>query len=172
MNPTDRVTENDLSSLFGITVHNVRFLVRQKVLIRTGDNYELGPSVLQYVEHLRSKVDSAEIVSNRERLTAAQADLAELELAKSTGNWIPVDEVRAMWGQALAAFRQGVLGLPSKLMQSHPHLTPDVFDAATREARQLLSDLSTADIGQHGTKSKKLGKRGRGRPRKSAGKRP
>lgn len=160
------ITQAELASVFGVSLGEVKRLVPLG-LPKSGEHYDLSECCRWYISVLRARMDSAEVMSHRERLTAAQADLAEFELEKSTGEWAPIADVKQLWGTTLAGLRQGLLGLPSKIMQAHPNLQPDVFDTATREVRTLLSDLSTADTGTNAKGTKKLAHRKRGRPRKS-----
>jgi hypothetical protein len=53
--------------------------------------------------------------NSRSRREAAEAELAEIELAEKTGQVIQVKVVEAVWGQALGATREHLLQLRARL---------------------------------------------------------
>ncbi len=160
-------TQPELADVFGTSAQWVKTLCTQGVLVKGADgHFNLAENCKRYIAHLRAKADSDATVSHKERLTAAQADMAEMELEQACENWIPVSEVVVAWDAALISFRQSLLGLPSKLVQAHPDLRPDIAATLNAEVRQVLTDLAGADVGARGRPGKSTAKRKRGRPRK------
>lgn len=75
----------------------------------------------------------------RARLTAAQADKTEMDLATMRRELIPADEVAAAWQPIVGAIRQKVLALPSKIKTA----VPDMTDRQLKKVKKLVADCLT-----------------------------
>ncbi|MFZ1348267.1 MAG: hypothetical protein WAT35_03910 [Tabrizicola sp.] len=61
-------------------------------------------------ESLRHQLDTAAV-----DLKQRQAQKLEIENAKRLGELLPVEEVRATWGQMVIDLRQAILAIPSRI---------------------------------------------------------
>ena len=78
----------------------------------------------------------------RIRLTAAQANRAELELAISTGELLPVDDVIRETTKALTAIKASVMSLPARI-------APAVFNQKTsRDVETVAKGIVTSALDQ------------------------
>jgi len=141
-----------LASLFNLTEQRIHQLAREGVIPRENGKYELVSAVQGYIKLLQDRAggrtERRDVHSERSRLTRAQAERAELEVAALHRSLLPFDEVVAAWEQLVAAFRARCLALPSKLA---PRLTVihdrrKIQDALTAEIREALQELSRFDL--------------------------
>jgi phage terminase Nu1 subunit (DNA packaging protein) len=126
-----------LAETLGLTVRAVNQLAVTGVVVKVSrGRYDLQVSVSRYIATLR-KPDG----SNKDRLTAAQADLAELKLQESRAALLPASTVEREWAGILRDVRAGCLAITARVQQHLPHLT--AHDAATldSEIRAALSQL-------------------------------
>jgi phage terminase Nu1 subunit (DNA packaging protein) len=126
-----------LAQTLGLTVRAVNQLAVSGVVVKLGrGSYDLQASVNRYIATLR-KPDGG----SKERLTAAQADLAELKLQESRAALLPASTVEREWAGILRDVRAGCLAVTARVQQHLPHLT--AHDAATldSEIRAALSQL-------------------------------
>jgi hypothetical protein len=84
------------------------------------------------------------LVDSLTRKEAANAELAELRLARERGEWISRAEIWEMWSQIMVAVRQMVLALPNKIAFEIPTLTPNDRATIERICRDDLEDASMA----------------------------
>ena len=82
------------------------------------------------------------LAESRARREAAEAAMAEIELAKERGEVVNAAEVKAAWVTMITASRNKLLGIPSRAKQQLPHLTH--ADIATIDGliREALEDLA------------------------------
>ncbi len=85
----------------------------------------------------------------RDRLNAAQADLAEVRAAKMRGELVERAAVVAEWSRIVIDLRAGLLALPSRL-GSRLGLTPAQVAEADAEVRAVLTALAGADDAARG----------------------
>lgn len=76
------------------------------------------------------------------RREAAQADLAEIELAKRRGQLIDAEDARADVIAAFSLVKTRLLGVPSLLAQRFPHLAVEVTPVLDELIREALEELS------------------------------
>lgn len=104
----------------------------------------------------------------RGRRAAADAELAELELAKARGEMVPVADFEAALASALGLVRQHLLGMPDRGAQetyAAGERLSEHRDAWRRIGREILEDLSRVEVDIVGPNSARAG----GRKRKSTG---
>lgn len=84
---------------------------------------------------LRHQLDTATV-----ELKQRQAEKLAIENAKRTGALIPVEDVRAEWGQIVIDLRQAILAIPSRITGlSRAQMVQ--LDAELREAlREIAAD--------------------------------
>ena len=121
-----------LAKLFNLTEQRIYQLAREGIIPREGGKFELVSAVQGYIKFLQDlaggRIERRDVHSERSRLTRAQAEHKELEVAALHRSLLPFDEVVTAWQQLVAAFRTKCLALPSKLA---PQL------AATNEIREI-----------------------------------
>jgi phage terminase Nu1 subunit (DNA packaging protein) len=134
---TLKVDAATLAKVFGVTTRQITALATDGVVVkRARATFDLLASTQNYIEKLR-KPDGG----SKERLTAAQADLAELKLQEFRAALLPASTVEREWANILRDVRAGCLAITNRVQQHLPHLT--AHDAATldSEVRAALSQL-------------------------------
>lgn len=81
----------------------------------------------------------------RDRLNAAQADLAEVRAAKMRGELVPVAEVESAWAAMLLEVRAGLLAIPDRVGARLGDLTPAHLAVIDSEIRAALTALGTSE---------------------------
>ena len=141
-----------LANLFNLTEQRIHQLAREGVIPREKGRYELVSAVQGYIKFLQDRaggrIERRGVHSERARLTRAQAEHKELEVAALHRSLLPFDEVVAAWEQLVAAFRAKCLALPSKLAPRLAviHERRKIQDALTAEIREALQELSRFDL--------------------------
>jgi phage terminase Nu1 subunit (DNA packaging protein) len=139
------VTASELARLWGCGDRMVRQLAEKGVVVRCDrGRYELEQSTRNYIEALRAAAAGRagrEELTPQQRLKTAQAELAEIELAKKRGEVLDRATIQDTWHALLLAVRQTLLRLPSQLAFDSPTLS--VHDRArfTETCRNALWDL-------------------------------
>lgn len=95
----------------------------------------------------------------RTRKIAADAELAEMELAKARREFISVEDVRSAWQNVLSNMRARLLSMPSTVAPIVQHETnlgtvKDIIDGAIREC---LEELSSYDPGTDNRGTDRIG---------------
>ena len=80
------------------------------------------------------------VSKERARLSAAQADLAEVKLAKQRG--MLLDAVEREWAAVLRTVRAGILAVPSRVAARLPHLTGHDAAEIDAEVRVVLNEIA------------------------------
>lgn len=83
------------------------------------------------------------------RREAAQAELAELELAKRRGQLIDAEEARADVLAAYSLVKTRLLGVPSLVAQRLPHLVAEVTPVVDELIRDALEELASHGGDRH-----------------------
>ena len=76
------------------------------------------------------------------RREAAQADLAELDVAQRTGEFVPVAEARADVIDKFTTVTTRILGVPSRVAQRLPRLAAEVVPVLDSLLREALEELA------------------------------
>lgn len=77
------------------------------------------------------------------RRAETQAELAELQLAERRGELVEAEEMELEWLRLVTAAKTRLLGVPDRVAQRHPDLTPahlESMDVFIREALEELAD--------------------------------
>lgn len=90
--------------------------------------------------------------NSRSRREAAEAELAEIELAEKTGQVIQVKAVEAVWSQALGATREHLLQVRARLApmlaaESDPFKIEQLLDVEHSQALQHLAGVKLQAAG-------------------------
>lgn len=142
-----------LAKLFGTQVRRVQELGASGVLQKQGRNvYGLLESVTAYIAYLRERqaTHPRDLTLERARLTKAQADHKEIELAKARGEVIPAVDVAKTWGDMVIAAKARLTSIP-KSVAPQVHAADDtaevtrILDAQIAEALDELSGSGIPD---------------------------
>lgn len=147
----DSVSTADLARLLGLTANRVSVLGAEGVLVRqTRGTYDLAASVAGYCEWCRDNPRGRKSGPNdeKERLTAAQADLAELKLAQTRGELLPLEDVRREWVGIAIDLRARLLSIAPRVASALglDRATAARLDAELRSALQDLADQRDPQI--------------------------
>lgn len=144
------VGARQLGEVLGLNERTVRELVSRGIVAKNGRNrYDLFPSVLAYVEHLRTvaagrggEAASYDLTRERARLAKEQADERELKNAILRGELVEAEAVKREWSDILRGVRSRVLSVPSRVRQSLPHLTGHDVERIDSELRRALEEAA------------------------------
>lgn len=144
------VGADTMADLLGLSTVRVSALARDGVIPRTGRDYPVREGVRAYCAWVRTHpagrpAAGGALAEARIRLTAAQADRAELQAAASRGEFVAAAAVEAGWAAILRDVRAAILALPSRIRARAPHLTVQDVAEIDYEARAVLTELA------HGT---------------------
>lgn len=108
--------------LLNITPRRVQQLAAEgKIPKAARGKYDLVGAVKGYIGFLQTQSLAGDDVGadafgkHRARLTAARADITELERDKLAGRQVPVEEVERAWQTVVATMRSRLLTIPSKV---------------------------------------------------------
>jgi len=136
------VSIDTIAKLLDMTPRRVQQLVKEGILPKpiARGQYEIVPCVVAYIQHLKGSLngEAGDLLSERARLVRIQADRQALELAKSEGDLISLQEVEQGWSELIVSFRDRLLALPAQI-------APTITYQTEREAERILTDhISTA----------------------------
>lgn len=111
--PETLVTDAELAALVGVSARRIRQLAESGTLERAErGRYQLGPAVRALLE--QASGSGSELQRERIRKLRADADLAELELAKQRGEVAPIEEAEAVWGRFCGILRTNMMQIPAR----------------------------------------------------------
>lgn len=135
----------DLGRIIGLAERRVHQLVLDGTLPQVAKaRFEFGPTIRAYIAHLKGR-DGADdsspdsVKGHKVRLLAAQADQAELDLAKAKGDVAPVAEFERAQARMAAEVRANVMNVPARVALSLLGETDE-----TRFKSVLRSELAAA----------------------------
>ena len=133
-------TTSELCAILGLTSARLSQLHSDGIIKPTDRNtWDIGAAVQGYVTFLTGNDSGTS--PERRRLTNAQADKVEIEVALLEKRALPMEEAEAALDALIQPVRGALLGLHSKVAQQHPNLTPEVIAYIKAECRQMLADL-------------------------------
>lgn len=104
-------TADDLAALAGVSARHIRRLPIPKA----GRNrYLLADAIPALIEAMSGGDAGAELTRERVRKTRADADLAELELAKARAEVAPLSEITRAWERATVQIRARMMQIPQR----------------------------------------------------------
>lgn len=111
------VSDADLAALFGVTPRHVRGLAQDGKFAKIGRNtYRLGDALRGFLESKRTSDSAAKrLIEERARKLSADADLAELNLAKARAEVAPIAEFERVQGQRYSLVQANMLNVPSRV---------------------------------------------------------
>lgn len=140
----ETISASDLAGLLGLSANRVSVLAAEGVIAKKGrGRYLLAESIQGYAQWVRENPAGRRRVASdeKERLTAAQADLAELKLAQTRGELLPLEDVRREWAAIAIDLRARLLSIAPRVSSA---LGLDRATAARLDAelRSALEDLA------------------------------
>ena len=113
--PTTTVSDAELAKLLGVSARRIRQLAEQGVLEREErGKYALGPSIRAVIENAAGS--GSELQRERIRKLRADANLAELELAREKGLVAPIQQMERVWNNVMATIRAQMMGVPGRVI--------------------------------------------------------
>jgi terminase small subunit / prophage DNA-packing protein len=132
------VTLPVLANALSLTVRAVNQLAVAGVMVKLSHGqYDLIASTRNYCERMRKPSDG----NSKDRLTLAQAELAETKLAEARKELVPASQVQATWDSTLRTLRASFLGMPARVQTRLSHLTAQDVSIIDREIRDTLTEL-------------------------------
>ena len=130
----ETASATELAAVLGLSARRVRELAEAGVLKRRGrGRYDAAEATRDYARHLREVAagraaatggdGGLDLVEQRARLAAAQADRAELELAARRGQLVDAEQVKAGFVNMVTTAKTRLMGVPSKAKARIPTLT-------------------------------------------------
>ena len=172
------MARKDIAKLFGVGPTAVtNWVQREKCPRHANGTFDLE-SVIDWrvSQGAKRSGKSVGLAAEKERLTKAQADAAEINLSLARGDVLPAKDVRAFFSDAYVAIRSRIMSIgqsvaPIVASMDNPTLIKGVIDAHHREALEELADggrgMGAENAAMAPTATKPVGKRV-GRPRKKA----
>lgn len=113
-----------IASLLMLSERRVQQLTREGVIPRAErGRYELVPAVQGYVRYLQERGGSSsdspiDYHEQKARLTKAQADMAEIELARARGDVVGVAQLEKNLGSLFAEVQTNIRNIPGRIASS------------------------------------------------------
>lgn len=154
------MNSKELSQLTGISDRTIRDWQAKEIVPKPDrDNLPLSEYIKAIVSHLKQQAEEAknkeadegELYQEKVRLTRAQADKVELEIAEKEGDLVNAREIILAWSKYILACRSRMLGMPAKLAYelagvSVPTLVEEILREAIDEALEELGDVERMGI--------------------------
>jgi hypothetical protein len=114
---TDRYTATRLSAELGLDNRKMRDILTRvnPVQVKGRSKFYLLRDVIPHAAKYLGAPDVIDLNVERARKVKAEAELAEIELAKEREDLIEVDAVRHVWGELVIAAKSRLLSIPAKL---------------------------------------------------------
>ena len=127
---------HSLSEALGLSVRQLSNLAKDGIVVKVArNNFDWVASVRNFLA--RQKPES----SAKDRLTKAQADLAELKLSHARNDSLDAATVEKEWASILRDIRSAMLAVPSRAQLKLSHLTQHDVAAIDLEIREALAAL-------------------------------
>jgi phage terminase Nu1 subunit (DNA packaging protein) len=114
-------------------------------------HYDMPQALHSYLERLRGQaaartaVSGRDLVEERSRLAAAQADLAELRATEARGQLVNAQEIQAFNVVLMTALRNRIMAVPSETKNRIPHLEIGEIEILEELITMALEDVVGAD---------------------------
>lgn len=143
------VADADLAALADLSPRRIRQLATDGKLTRVGRNrFKLGDALRVLLAEAAENNEVSELKKERLRKLTAEATMAELELARQTGQVALIDEFRRVWEGRFAIIRTNMLSLPSRVVPRVIGETDErlVKAVLTEEIKTVLHNAAEAEI--------------------------
>lgn len=136
-----------IAKLMDVTERRVQQLANEGVIPKPAKHgkYEILPCVVGYIRHLRGMMngEAGDLMSEKMRLTRAQADKAEIEAARIKCELVSLADAERGWSALVGAFRAKMLTLPPRAATAALNKTePDAERILTDMVYEALAELS------------------------------
>ena len=143
-----------LAYLFGVSDSYISKMAERSIIPKTGrGQYPFVECLQTYISYLDEGTtgdddDKTNFQAEKTRLTAAQADKAELDLAVARNEYIPAQEVATAWNRIMGEVKAQMMNLPSKIGPLAVGVqTPEQgFELAMGYIRPMLKELSEMKV--------------------------
>ncbi|MCL2344778.1 MAG: hypothetical protein FWC58_02845 [Desulfobulbus sp.] len=141
------VSVDAVARLMDMTPRRVQQLANEGVIPKpkSRGQYEIFACVIGYIRHLRGMLDgdAGDLLSEKMRLTRAQADKTEIEAARIKGELVSLADAERGWSALVGAFRAKMLTLPQRAAIAMPNKTePEAERILTDMVYEALAELS------------------------------
>src|ERR1700730_15362572 len=150
------VSTSEICTLFSLTSTDIlNELAYKNIAVRiTRGLYDLATSTKNYIIYFKSinkestELRKGDLTENKLRQTAAQASLSELELARRSGELVPVKDVIIKVASEFGRVRDRLLNIPGKLAHMLYGLKTKESEAKLKtEIWEALTELHQPDDG-------------------------
>lgn len=139
--PTDAI-----AMVFGVTRSRIRQLTAEGMPKAARNAYRLPDCVQWYADFLRTKAadTDGELKAERVRYLKAKAESAAIDVDLKKASVVPIEDVKRIWGDHIAAAKTKLLSLPSTFAATLATVTdPATIQAeARRKINEVLADLA------------------------------
>lgn len=143
-----------IAKLLMLSDRRVQQLTKEGVIPKAErGRYELAPSVQGYIRFLqerslRSDTSPIDYHAEKARLTKAQADTAEIELAKARADVVSVAQIERNLAGLFAQVQTNIRNVPDRVVSALIGMTDErEFKAVLlREIDQVLTALAESDV--------------------------
>lgn len=145
------LNQTELAAHLGLTTRQIRNLEAEGLPHRAEGNrkwYPIPEAIQWYIEWKRQEVlrdiEKVDFKKPRARKMAAEARMAEIELAKEEGRLLPREVLDETYGRMLDLVRRGLLNMPGRWASHFSPLPPRKAEAIIRRAvAEQLEELSS-----------------------------
>lgn len=143
-----------IASLLMVSERRVQQLAQEGVIPKADrGRYELVPTVQGYIRYLQersvhSDASTIDYAVEKARLTKAQADLAEIEVAKAREEVVGVAQLEKNLGNLLAEVQINLRNIPGRIVSSLVGVTDErtIKARLMAEIDQVLQALADASV--------------------------
>ena len=150
MDQATPVTVGWLSSATGMDRAQISQLLKARGISMDNSEFPLHLGIRAIIAKYKEKSESAKLSLEeaKQRKVAAEAKLAELDLAKREGELVEVEEVRPVIERMLSMLKQRLEQLPDQaaIQIAGCKSTGDVKEKLTTICHQFLSELHSIEI--------------------------
>ena len=149
----DGVPGATLAALLDLDERTIRKFAVSGIMVRAGKGqYALGPSVRNYVRHLREAAAGRQgldarlnVVDESALLKREQRRNFELKNAVLANAAVPVDAIEPAWARVVRAVRSAMLAVPGRARFQLPHLTAHDAEVLAEIVRGQLEAAALSD---------------------------
>jgi hypothetical protein len=136
-----------LAKHLDLSSKRIQQLAEEEVLPRLPDgSFDRDVCRVIYIRYLRSEGRRVTTSAAGSRAQNARAQEIELRIARDLGKLVEIDEVEAVFGDILAAYRAELAGVPASCTRDLElrAIVEDKINAAVERCRQRFEQASTA----------------------------
>lgn len=148
------VPASTLAGLFKVDERTIRKLASDGIVVKGGPRgaYVLGPSIQNYVVHLREQAagrlgrdETIDPAKENALFKREQRRNYALKNAILEGSAIPIDKIEPAWAIVARTVLSAMLAVPGKVRMRLPHLTTHDGQVIEVVIREQLTDAALAD---------------------------